>query len=68
VTRKDKRQVIECFGCEVLLMESVIAVYNGAELVRRAGESALAQTFKLLEIIVVDDGSNDNSAAVVGRC
>ena len=38
----------------------VIPVYNRAKLISRAVDSVLAQTFTDYEIIIVDDGSNDN--------
>ncbi|MCJ2126408.1 glycosyltransferase [Methylobacterium sp. J-077] len=37
-----------------------IPVYNGADYLRQAIESALNQTYKNLEIIVLDDGSTDD--------
>lgn len=37
----------------------VIPVYNGSNYVSKAIDSALAQTYKNIEIIVVNDGSND---------
>jgi glycosyltransferase involved in cell wall biosynthesis len=45
----------------------VIPCYNGMPYLPQALDSALAQTLKPLEIIVVDDGSRDDSAACVGR-
>ena len=40
----------------------IIPVYNGANYLQQSIESALAQTYKNIEIIVVNDGSNDNGA------
>lgn len=37
----------------------VIPVYNGSNFLRQAIDSALAQTYSNIEIIVVNDGSND---------
>lgn len=41
------------------LVSIIIPVYNGASYVGEAIESALAQTYENIEIIVVNDGSND---------
>lgn len=41
----------------------VIAVHNRADVVGRAVASVLAQTFAGLEVVVVDDGSTDDSVA-----
>jgi hypothetical protein len=38
----------------------IIPVYNGSNYLREAIDSALAQTYSSCEIIVVNDGSNDN--------
>jgi glycosyltransferase involved in cell wall biosynthesis len=46
------------------LVSVVIPAYNSARTVRQAIESALAQTVEDLDVIVVDDGSSDDSAAV----
>lgn len=40
----------------------IIPVYNGADYLHEAIRSALAQTYENLEIIVVNDGSNDGGA------
>lgn len=42
----------------------IIPTYNRAGLIREAVESALAQVPQPLEVIVVDDGSTDDTAAV----
>lgn len=43
----------------------VIPTYNRAHLIHRAIKSVLDQTYKDLEIIIVDDGSKDNTEDIV---
>jgi glycosyltransferase involved in cell wall biosynthesis len=43
------------------LVSIVIPVYNGSNFLREAIDSALAQTYQNLEIIVVNDGSTDDT-------
>jgi glycosyltransferase involved in cell wall biosynthesis len=49
------------------LVSILINNYNYAHFVTEAIESALAQTYRHIEIIVVDDGSIDDSREVIGR-
>lgn len=43
----------------------IIPLYNKAPYVRKALDSVFAQTYKDFELIIVDDGSTDNSLEVV---
>ncbi|MEP7270436.1 MAG: glycosyltransferase family A protein [Acidobacteriota bacterium] len=49
------------------LISVVIPVYNGERHLAAAIESALAQTYPGIEVIVVDDGSTDSSASIAMR-
>jgi glycosyltransferase involved in cell wall biosynthesis len=49
------------------LVSIVIPVYNRAAMLREAVDSVLAQTWRPIEIIIVDDGSTDDTPAVVAE-
>src|SRR5260370_18734795 len=46
---------------EQLLVSTIIATYNRAYIVCEAIDSIINQTYKNVEIIVVDDGSSDDT-------
>jgi glycosyltransferase involved in cell wall biosynthesis len=47
------------------LISVVMPVYNGSRYLRQAVEAVLAQTQRSCELIAVDDGSSDDSAAIL---
>jgi hypothetical protein len=59
-----KQQSFESSDCS--LVSVIIPAYNAARFLPEALESALAQTWKNLEVIVVDDGSTDGTGEAAG--
>lgn len=47
------------------LVSVITATYNRANLIKKSAESVLNQTYKNLELIIVDDGSTDNTKEVI---
>ncbi len=47
------------------LVSTIIPVHNRPELLRQAVESVLAQLYRPIEIIIVDDGSTDDTPAAI---
>ena len=47
-------------NCNLPLVSIVIPVYNGSNFLREAIESALAQTYPNIEVLVINDGSSDD--------
>lgn len=49
------------------LVSIIIPVYNAEKFIERALDSVLSQTYRSVEIILVDDRSTDHSAQIIGR-
>src|SRR5688572_25867702 len=45
----------------------IMPVYNGARFIQAALESVRQQTYQSIEIIIIDDGSTDQTSDVVAR-
>lgn len=52
---------------EVSTVSVVIPTYNYAHFLIAAVESCVSQSYKDMEVIVIDDGSTDNTSEVVGQ-
>ncbi len=47
------------------LVSILMPAYNGADFIRQAVDSVIAQSYPAWELIVVDDGSTDTTAAII---
>jgi glycosyltransferase involved in cell wall biosynthesis len=54
-------------GCRVPVVSVIMSVYNGERHLAEAIESILDQTFRDFEFIIINDGSTDGTADILGR-
>ena len=52
---------------EFPLVSILVPMYNAAGCITRCVESLCAQTYKSIEILLLNDGSTDDTAAVCAR-
>jgi glycosyltransferase involved in cell wall biosynthesis len=52
-------------GTSLPLISVIMPCYNAAEFLRRGIESALAQSYRNIELIVIDDGSTDSTPVIL---
>jgi len=52
---------------ETNLVSVIIPCFNGSNFLAEAIESVLSQSYKYIELVIVDDGSEDNSYEIVSR-
>lgn len=61
--KQDKEKIME----KKPLVSVIIPCYNGEKFIGEAIESVVNQTYKNWELIVVDDGSTDNSEKIINQ-
>ena len=49
------------------LISIIVPLYNGEECIERCLSSLIQQTYRNIEVVVVNDGSNDSSELVVKK-
>ena len=49
------------------LVSVIIPLYNKEKYIKRCIDSLVKQTYKNLQIIIVDDGSTDNSTDIISQ-
>jgi teichuronic acid biosynthesis glycosyltransferase TuaG len=53
--------------CKEPLVSVIMPAFNAAKYIQNAIDSVIAQTFTNWELLIVDDGSTDDSVAIIKR-
>jgi glycosyltransferase involved in cell wall biosynthesis len=59
-----RRYILSAMEMRPGLVTTILPVYNRADELREAAATVLAQTYRDLELIIIDDGSTDDTGAV----
>lgn len=65
ISLTDKHFKAACRGSRKMLVSIIVNNYNYGRFLRQAIDSALNQSYSHIEVIVVDDGSTDNSREII---
>lgn len=64
-SRAQQKETIVRIGMEDVSVSVIIPVYNAEEYIEQCLESLVNQTLKTMEIVIVNDGSTDNSNKII---
>ncbi|HEU6446894.1 MAG TPA: glycosyltransferase [Verrucomicrobiae bacterium] len=65
--RGDQKDNWSLMAAQISSISVIVPVFNGAPFIAETLESVRTQTFREIEVIVVDDGSTDNTAEIVQK-
>lgn len=67
LTNCSKRVAVHARCRQIVTVSIVMPAYNAGQFIEQAIESVRAQTFPNWELLIVDDGSTDGTAAILAR-